>query len=144
MTETTVKQNIFKEKARWFASLSNGENAVEGAGKFEEIENELSPWQKLLAYTKENNLTITGMQIRMEGKTYTLPSTNPKFGGEVPNEYKYCRKAIADAMSDNPNDFKLAELYICIQAIYTDFIVSLWVSETGQENAWVSVDKIKK
>ena len=134
-----VKINIFSNTARWFASLSNGENAVEGKGKFAEIKGELSPWQKLQAYIKENNLTITGMQIRAEGKVFTLPSTEPKFGGEVPLGYKYFRKVSADMMSENPKDLKLAELYICISAIYKDFTVSLWVDEFNSKNSWVSV-----
>jgi len=135
-----VKINVFKNKCRWFASLSNGENAVEGKDKFEEIKGEISPWQKLLAYIEKNKLTITGMQIRAEGKVFTLPSTEPKFGGEVPLGYKYFRKAVADMMSDNPKDLHLAELYICIQAIYKNFTVSLWVDENNSKNSWVSVE----
>lgn len=135
------KISCFKNTARWFASLSNGENAVEGVGKFAEIKGEISPWQKLQAYLKENNLTITGMQIRTEGKVFTLPSNEPKFGGEIPLGYKYFRKVAADMMSDNPGDIHVAELYICIQAIYKDFTVSLWVDEFSRgKNSWVSVD----
>ena len=136
---TEVKLNVFKQNARWFTSLSNGENAVEGKGKFAEIKGELSPWQKLQAYIKKNKLTITGMQIRAEGKVFTLPSSEPKFGGEVPLGYKYFRKVSADMMSDNPKDLQLAELYICISAIYKDFTVSLWVDEFNSKNSWVSV-----
>ena len=136
---TEVKLNVFKQNARWFASLSNGENAVEGKGEFAEIKGELSPWQKLQAYIQENNLTITGMQIRSEGKVFTLPSSEPKFGGKVPLGYKYFRKVAADMMSDNPKDIKLAELYICIQAVYENFTVSLFVDEFNSNNSWVSV-----
>jgi len=143
MKQQEVKLNVFSNKCRWFASLSNGENAVEGKGKFAEIKDELSPWQKLQAYIKENKLTITGMQIRAEGKVFTLPSTEPKFGGEVPLGYKYFRKVAADMMSDNPKDLQLAELYICIQAIYRTFTISLWVDEFHTKNSWISVKLTK-
>lgn len=133
----------FKNTARWFASLSNGENAVEGIGKFEEKQGELSPWQKLLAYVKENNLTITGMQIRIDGRVYTLPSTNPKFGGEVPLSYKFGRKVAADMMSDNMGDIQLAEMHIFISAVYEGFEVSLWVDEMNRKSSWVSVKILK-
>jgi len=138
-----VKVNIFSNAARWFASLSNGENAVEGTGKFEEIAGELSPWQKLAAYIKEKKLTITGMQIRIDGRVYTLPSVEPKFGGEVPKSYKYFRKIAGDMGSDNPTDIEIAELHICIQAVYSTFVVSLWVDEMGKKDCWVSINKNK-
>jgi len=135
-------ENTFKNSARWFASLSNGENAVEGVGKFEEIANELSPWQKLLSYVKENNLTITGMQIRIDGRTYTLPSINPKFGGNAPLSYKFGRKVAADMMSDNMSDIKLSEMHIFITAVYEEFECTVWVDEMGRRNSWVSIRKV--
>jgi hypothetical protein len=136
-----INTNNFNNQARWFASLSNGENAVEGIDKFAEIKGELSPWQKLLAYIKENNLTITGMQIRIEGRIYTLPSTNPKFGGEIPLSYKFGRKVAADMMSDNMGNIQLAEMHIFITAVYKDFECTLWVDEMNRKNCWVSIIK---
>lgn len=134
--------NTFQNSARWFASLSNGENAVEGAGKFEKIAGELSPWQKLQAYINENNITITGMQIRIDGREYTLPSINPKFGGETPLSYKFGRKVAADMLSDKMGDLQLAEMHIFITAVYKDVEVTLLVDEMGRRNSWISLKRL--
>jgi hypothetical protein len=133
---------VFHNTARWFASLSNGENAVEGNGKFAEIAGELSPWQKLREYIKENNLKITGMQIRKEGKVYTLPSANPKFGGDIPLDYKFGRKVAADMMSDSMDKMTLVEMHIFITAVYEHSEVTLWVDELGKKDSWVTVKNL--
>lgn len=143
MTNINVNKNISietKTKARWFASLSNGENAVEGVGKFEEVENEASPWQKLVAYCNDNQLKVTGMQIRIAGRTYTLPTNSPKFNSQTPIGYSYFRKVMADVMSDKPNATKLAEQYICVIAVYEDKLMYLWVDEMGKKDAWVTIE----
>jgi hypothetical protein len=133
---------VFHNKARWFASLSNGENAVEGVGKFEEISGEPSPWKKLLAYCEENNLKITGMQIRKEGKVYTLPSANPKFGGDSPIDYKFGRKVVADMMTDRPESITLSEMHIFITAVYPKAEVTVWVDELKDKGSWITVKNL--
>lgn len=125
------------QKARWFASLSNGENATEGKGKFKEIPGELSPWRRLLVYLKENNLYITGMQIRMEGKVWNLPSMadNPRFKTSKPNSYNHFRLFSGDIGKKKIPD----ELYCVITAIYDDFEVQLWVNEATGNESWVTI-----
>lgn len=130
----------FKE-ARWFASLSNGENAVEDKGKFEEVAGELSPWLKLREYCEDNDLSITSLQIRQEGRTHTLPSNDPKFGGESPIGYNYFRKVSEEFDNTDLSRSRVVERYICIQAIYEDYTQSLWVDEMGRKESWVSVEE---
>jgi len=127
-------------KARWFASLSNGENAVEGIGKFEEIQDEISPWRKLVNYCNENKLHVTGMQIRISGRTYTLPTNSPKFASKKPVGYSYFRKIAADVMSNKVGAVKAAEQYICVVAVYEDSLMYLWVDEMGKKEAWVTIE----
>jgi len=129
-----------KNEARWVVGLSNGEVIVEGTGKFIESKNEVSPWQKLLLYKTEKKLDINSLQIRIHGRIYSLPSNKPKFGGLVPLDFNYFRKAVADCNS-NGSDSELVEKYICIEAIYRDFKIRLWVDEMGFKNSWISIEK---
>jgi len=140
MKDSTVRRDINintpKNEARWIASLSNGEIVTEGKGKFEEIKGELSPWQKLTNYIAENELDITGLAIKLHGRSYFLPTQSPKFGGEVPYDYNYSRHVISDVI---PNRKDRIQKFIFIEAFYKHFKVRLWVDEMGYKNSWVSI-----
>jgi hypothetical protein len=47
----------------WIANLSDGNNAFEGQPK----PGERSAWQQLLAYCREKNIKITGLQLQRGG-----------------------------------------------------------------------------
>lgn len=130
-----------KKSARWVAALSNGEVIVENTGAYIEVPGEPSPWQKLLKHLEEKNLEIRALQIRVNGRTYTLPSFNPKFGGLIPKSFKYFRKVATDVYNERTENI---ERYICIEAIYDSFSIRLWVDEMGMGHSWVSVEPLDK
>jgi hypothetical protein len=134
----TAKVQVPDHIARWVAGLSNGEIAVEGNGKFEELPGELSPWQKLQKYLQDNNLEITSLKIQIRGRSYNLPSNSPRFGGEIPVKYNYFRKIVGD-LSMTLANVEVVERYICIEAIYDKYKIQLWVDETFKDEAWISV-----
>lgn len=130
--------------ARWVVSLNNGETIVEDTGNFKEVEGEISPWRKLDKYIDENGLKITSLAIQKNGNIYNLPSQNPKFGGQIPFEYAFERKAFADVTS--ANGASLTEGYSIITAFYKgsegeSVKVQQIVDDTERgKGAWVKIE----
>lgn len=135
-------------RTKWLAALSDGTTAVEGIAPFADVEGELSPWNKLLAHLKANDLHITGMRVQVDKPhgpihTYNLPSFNktPKGNHEKwvtlfprdPVEYSYRRWATFGLTSGSERH------HIEIRAHYADFSVSLFVDEDEGNESWVVV-----
>lgn len=121
---------------RWKVGLSNGENFIEGVAPFERIKGEDSPWLKLLAYCKQNNIDMTSLCLIHGSRTFNLPSagTNPKF-----KAFSTTKKPIG---FDFGRPFSITqgeprELFAMIVAIYDDHQLQLWVDERNPNNCWV-------
>lgn len=135
----------------WQVSLSNGETFFEGKGKFAEIPNEPSPWQKLIRYTAENRVLITSLSlITTDNRTFNLPSAgkSPKFREfsllEAPIDYQVSRHI---AREHDYNDGKISgsettDWFTVAEAIYPDYKLQVWVDEKNTKNSWVLVVKI--
>lgn len=120
---------------RWVAGLSNGETLVEGKGIVEEVKGEDSPWHKLQAYLKENNLTIQSFGLWADDRHFNLPSNKPKFGGQVPVGYDCHRYFASDALDGEGS----SEHYIFAEAIYPGYRVQLWVDLRDTSKSWIIV-----
>lgn len=122
------------EKVQWIASLSNGETLHEGKGNFEEINGELSPWQKLLKYLEERDVEITSLSLGTNsGKRWNIPSAgkNPKFKefADVakPIGYRFFRKIGMDTSGANAGK---EDLFTCIEAQYSNGVrLQVWVDD---------------
>ena len=133
-------------KTKWLAALSDGSVAIEGEHPYEEIPNELSPWQRLLADLTD--IHITGMRVQVSKpneatRTYNLPSHNKAPAGNHekwvtlrprdPERYSYGRVVTRCMMSGGEKH------HIVIRAHYADFTVSLYVDEDEGNESWVVV-----
>lgn len=135
----------------WKASLSSGETFYEGKGKFAEVTGELSPWKKLLRYVIDKNLEITSLSLTTQKKgethTFNLPSAgkNPKFSkfaqAEKPLDYTYCNHIAQERriVNNQVKKSKVVEWYACIEAIYSDYKLQIWVDELNPNNSWTLV-----
>jgi len=165
-----TKANILSDKyrVRFKASLSNGEVFFEGKTPLEWIEGEREPFSRLINYSTSIGSTITSLGLfTLDGRTYNLPSSgkDPKFLRMIP-EYKTFMEAIAPidyqverkakmtvmvkrpevkkAVID-PGNFHLD--FTVAKAIYPDYALEVWVSETDPRNSWTivvpNINKIK-
>lgn len=132
---------------KWTVSLNNGETHYEGKGLFQEIEGDLSAWNKLNLYLKENNLNITYLALYTDnGKRWNLPSLgkNPKFKAfdtaEKPIKYVMERKIGLDW--DNKDE---TDIYTTINAWFNiqgeQYKLSIWVDEKNTNNSWSLIVK---
>jgi len=142
-------KNVF-----WQVSLSNGETFFENKGRFVEIPNELSPWQKLYKYIAENKLLITSLSLYTnDGRTFNLPSAgkNPKFkpfnDAPKPIDYNFFR-AIAREFTGMQEgnkatiiNTKISDWFTIIEASYPSYKLQLWVDNRNTKNCWVLVVK---
>jgi len=144
----------YKHKVKWHASLSNGGSFFEGKGDFSERKGEKSPWQRLITYTVENKVEITSLSLYTDdGRTFNLPSAgkNPNFKEfvdiEKPIDYNAFRKlgqnhnVVREGGEARITGSEIADLFTCIEAIYPDYRLQLWVDEFNTENCWVLVIK---
>ena len=130
---------------KWLASLSDGTIAIEFLPPFEEINGELSPWNKLKAHMEENNLFITGLRVQVEKsgeatKTYNLPSSNcnkdgthEKWSGVkpiIPIGYNYYRRIRRSLTTPE------VKHYIEIIASFPKFNVSIFIDEDEGNESW--------
>ena len=139
----SIDLNEVKSPAAWMVGLSNGQICIEGKGDYIEIENEPSPWNRLLKYITLNHLKITASGILKDGHTYYLPSQTPRFGGEIPLDYGYGRLVDAEVYGTKEGKRNISR-YIFIDAVYTDHTVRLLVDENGDNNSWVTMFKTPK
>lgn len=139
------------------ASLSNGETFYEGKPPFQEVEGELSPWQKLIQYTIDKKVVITSLALYTQyGGTWSLPSSgkNPHFHSfkevEKPIDFNYFH-ALATEANIVPDDNKMVvdkstqkvkDFYVVIEAIYPDYKLQIWVDELNVRNSWALAVKI--
>jgi len=131
------------EKVKFVVGLSNGEILTEGKGILEK-DGTLSPWHKLQAYLKDNDLEIRSMSLysktKIGNRHYHLPNENNKFKGEVPKAYNCFRRYSGDVLVNNAR----YEHYTVMEAIYDDYKVQLWVSETDPDKCWVNLVKLEE
>jgi len=146
METLTIKQNLH-HNINWKASLSNGETFYEDKGDFCAIENELSPWRRLIKYTLDNKCSITSLALYGGGRTFNLPSAGrgmPKFRvfetADRPIDFNFFRKYGGD-LNKGQTDFESSDDFACIEAIYKDYRLQLWVDDRHSENCWVLVVK---
>ena len=133
---------------KWVAFLSNGETIVEGKGIASLVTGEDSPWHKLQGYIKRNALVITGLSLWIGDRHYNLPSNNPKFQGEVPKGYNFFKRGAMDAdilgggaVGGMVRRYDLE--YVCIEAIYDNYKVQIWVDGMDNNKSWVNVKPVK-
>lgn len=131
-------------KVKWVISLSNGETHYEDKGDFKIIEGELSPYQRLLSYIKENNLTITSLGLFDDkNRRWNLPSLgkNPKFRAfdtaEKPLGYRFFRIMGADVL--NGGEKENIDNYTVIEAQFKNYNLQLWVRDEEPCESWVLV-----
>lgn len=132
------------EQVLWIAGLSNGETATEGKGNFTHIEGALSPWQRLLRYMADNNLTLTSLSLySKDGRRWNMASSgkNPKFhafaAAPKPVSLRFFRKLGFDIAPAGERQNE--ELYAVIEAFYENgTTIQLWVDDaTG--NCWTLI-----
>lgn len=133
---------------KWQVSLSNGETFFENKGKYLEIPNEKSPWQRLIQYIAENKLKITSIALYTDlGQSFNLPSSgnNPKFkpflDAEKPLDYNMFRSIAKEARVINmkAGSAKVSEWFTTIEAIYSNCKLQLWVDENNIKNCWTLI-----
>jgi hypothetical protein len=124
-----------ESKIRFICGLSNGDDLVEGKGLLSIVPGEDSPWWKLQKYVKDNNLKITSFYLAYKDRHFVLPSSDPKFGGEVPLSYNCFRRFGGDVLGSGDK----WEHYAVAEAIYEDFKVQLFVDEKECEKSWVNI-----
>ena len=123
-------------QVKWVASLSDGTRAYEGKNEYEEIEGELSPWQRLLKYIDKNGLKITSIGLYCGEQRWNLPSAgkNPKFRAfdvaEQPVSYRFYRRVGFNVLSGKREE----EMFNVIEANYLDRILQTWVSQDGKSS----------
>ena len=143
-------------ETRWLASLSDGKMAIEGKGKFREIPNEPSPWQKLIKYLYANKVSITGLRIQVlkDGKivnTYHLPTSSDKgrfhyLSSLKPQRFNYFRRYAEVMTAESVKEGvitvgsgKDVERHIEVHAIYEDFVLMIIVEEKEGNKSWVQI-----
>lgn len=136
----------------WQVSLETGETYQEGKGKFEEIEGDLSPWNKLLEYLKETDTRITSLSLvnSKTGSTYNLPSMgkNPNFKpfreAQKPLFYGLMRCVAfetEDTDMGDPTKSEKKDWYTVIKAVYPEYSLQIWVNELNTKDSWTLVAK---
>jgi len=135
-------------KVKWQVSLSNGETFQEGRGMFEQIEGELSPWNKLLKYVEEVRAPITSLSLYTDdGRTFNLHSIgkNPKFAsfdiGQKPYKLALERKFAADMAVEGGNaeresNFTTIAAWYSLEPIQKCIKLAIWVDEDNPDNCW--------
>jgi hypothetical protein len=127
---------------RWAVSLSNGDTVYEEKGDYQTIDNELSPWQRLVKFIEENKLHITSLALYTEdGRRFNLPSAgnNPRFKAfdesKKPIIYKMFRRIGFDVIGKDQKE----EIFTIAQAEYEDGVkLQVWVDEQNF-NSWTLV-----
>lgn len=133
-----------QHRVKWTVSLSNGETFFEGLGKFADIPNEPSPWQRLIAYTINKKAEITSLALFVgqdpkERHYYHIPSVNnPRFKEfdalHKPLDYNVCRKMSRNIYGPQVT---VTGWYTVAEAFYTTYKLQIWVDEMNPKNCWV-------
>lgn len=138
-----------KVTARWLASLSNGETAIEGKEPYNEIEGDKSPFLRLKEDIARRKLEITTIRIQVEieglpTRTFNLPSLsqNAKWVNRkplLPWGFDYFRTVLQDMINTDEGFVRRPEKdehYIEIHAYYDDFTLATIVSEDTGNESW--------
>ena len=128
-----------ESKIRFICGLSNGEDLVEGKGILSLVPGGDSPWWKLQKYLKDNNLRITSFYRSHGDRHFVLPSSDPKFGGEVPISYNCFRRYGGDVLGSGDS----WEHYCIAEAYYPRYKIQLIVDENDHNKSWVNVVKLR-
>lgn len=144
----------------FIASLSNGETIVENKGDWCWVDGLKSPWNRLIRYTAEKDITINSLSLGSPlGTTWTLPilSGKPRFRGytglqeaEKPIDYEVKRFIARDmdvGISQGTARIKktvISEFYTIAEAIFKDHILQLWVSEANLNLSYMVYKQLKK
>lgn len=122
----------------WKASLSNGETLYDGKGDYVPDPQKLSPWNRLMAHMKADNLTMTSLALYVDdGRVFHLPSAgnNPRFPAlakaPVPNRYNFFYASVS-AMGISEHGCS----YSVVEAIYDDHKLQIWVDRENPDNSW--------
>lgn len=123
---------------RWAVSLSNGDTVHEGAGDYEEIQDDLSPWNRLQKHIENNALTITALWLwHPDGHRWVLPGAGGidlrRAHSANPTSVS-CFRAFK-SFSDHTED----EVYTVARAEFGIAAVEMWVSEKDHRRSWVVV-----
>jgi hypothetical protein len=144
MTQEVNFQRPTEHSVKWEVSLSNGKTFQEDKGDFVLIAGELSPWNKLLKYIEENQVSITSFALINEhGQVFHLPSTGrqPKLRlfdmVEKPVSFKFGRRMATNL--DGSGD----DLFTFATAVYPTYELSIYVDENNTNNCWSVVDNLK-
>lgn len=131
----------------WNVSLSNGENFHEGSGSFEEIEGELSPWNKLQRYLNGMGaLEITSLWLSCpSGARHVLPSRSNRnrhqpflhafHSAEKPHTLR-CFRRLSQAVGDVDES---KDLYTVAEASFENYKLQIFVSEHDPNVSWALV-----
>lgn len=126
------------QNVQFIVSLSNGETIYEGKGDYTRLAGQPSPWMRLMHYIAVNKLTITSLNLYTpDGHVHKLPSigNNPKFRAftDVIKPIKYnFKRIIAKDIVPNAQE----EIFVVIEAIYLDYVLSIWVSDNNPKQSW--------
>lgn len=128
-------------KVKWTASLSDGQTVYEEKGDYHVTTGAPSPYQRLLAYCEENDVTITSLSLYMDnGLRINLPSVRmPQFQSlqtrKQPVSYRFFRKM---EMNKRVSTGEVTQkVYAVIRATFDDCALELWADERG--NSWAYV-----
>jgi hypothetical protein len=120
-------------RLHWSVSLSDGTNAQEGAGDYQNINGDKSPWQRLVAFALTNGLTITALSLRHGDLAWNLPSAgkSPKFRAfqdiPRPDGFRFFRRAGIDI--DPRGGGQVQERFAVAEARYGGYAVQVWVDQ---------------
>ena len=138
-------------RVKFKVSLSSGETYYEGKSPFENIPGQLSPWQRLIAYTVTHKCLITSLSLYTEdGHVYNLPSAgkNPRFHlfreNKKPIDYNYFHSVatetnVTQEYGIDKKSQKVADWYAVIEAVYPDHKLQIWVDELNPKSCWALI-----
>jgi hypothetical protein len=127
----------------WTASLSDGQTIFEDKGDYAITQGELSPWQRLMAFLRENpEVKITSLSLyTFDNRRFNLSSSgrNPKFkifaDAEQPVGYRFFRVAGMDF--DMSGKREKEETFAVVEAVYkSGKKLQLWVADDNIDNCW--------
>lgn len=117
-------------KAYWFAYLSDGQ-CVSEKDLYEE-DNQTNPWLRMMEYLKKNGITVSSVQLIVNGRVYNTPSiTNRgKFYCEGEPCNLWCQKRF-NAITFGEYE---ENLYYGISYKVGDYRHYLWVNVENNES----------
>lgn len=122
---------------KWVVGLSDGTN-------YKEYQGEIDTWQKLQTHITQNNLKITSLHCENnKGERFFIPSSGKKSYHlynitDVNNKpTSYNMKRILS--NTYPHGSKDDYFYTVIEAIYPNYIISLFLDEKTRTNYYIEI-----